>query len=268
MESENEHDLGINGEDEKSLSNFMLQKMGRFLLFNNYRENEQFTKKPELLKAAARNNCTSGIGVFYLVLLIGVLGTIGEFLPFVTPEVFPQINGTLVYIMMIVLNAGFILIFQDMNKKVDLMDPVRVLNVAYICFSVDALLAGLTIFSTQQGSSTFFELTLIMTILCYLPFYRKARGWFITSVRLQLDLKEANRKLAVKSRTDGLTGLMNRTALEEDKVFFLHHHLCIAMIDFDSFKKANDTLGHTYGDKILKDFSALLQAQLRDVSAG
>lgn len=309
MESENENDLGINGEDEKSLSNFMLQKMGRFLLFNNYRENEQFTKNPELLKAAARNNCTSGIGVFYLVLLIGVLGTIGEFLPFVTPEVFPQINGTLVYIMMIVLNAGFILIFQDMNKKVDLMDPVLVLNVAYICFSVDALLAGLTIFSTQQGSSTFFELTLIMTILCYLPFYRKARGWFIpfislvvpvltvnitdsdipaawqdqfdivifyilceiyiyikrnwfiTSVRLQLDLKEANRKLAVKSRTDGLTGLMNRTALEEDKVFFLHHHLCIAMIDFDSFKKANDTLGHTYGDKILKDFSALLQKQ-------
>lgn len=165
MESENENDLGINGEDEESLSYVMLQKIGRFLLFNNYRENEQFTKNPELLKAAARNNCTSGIGVFYLVLLIGVLGTIGEFLPFVTPEVFPQINGTLVYIMMIVLNAGFILIFQDMNKKVDLMDPVRVLNVAYICFSVDALLAGLTIFSTQQGSSNFFELTLIMTIL-------------------------------------------------------------------------------------------------------
>lgn len=192
MESENENDLGINGEDEKSLSHLMLQKMGRFLLFNNYRENEQFTKNPELLKAAARNNCTSGIGVFYLVLLIGVLGTIGEFLPFVTPEVFPQINGTLVYIMMIVLNAGFILIFQDMNKKVDLMDPVRVLNVAYICFSVDALLAGLTIFSTQQGSSTFFELTLIMTILCYLPFYRKARGWFIPFISLVVPVLTVN----------------------------------------------------------------------------
>lgn len=173
MESENKNDLGINGEKEESLSHVMLQKMSKFPLFNNYRENEQFIKNPELLKAAARNNCTSGIGVFYLVLLIGVLGTVGEFLPFVTPEVLPQINGTLVYIIMIALNAGFILIFQDMNQKIDLIDPVRVLNIAYICFSIDALLAGLTIFSTQKGSSPFFELTLIMTILCYLPFSEK-----------------------------------------------------------------------------------------------
>lgn len=112
MESENENDLGINGEKEESLFHVMLQKMSKFPLFNNYRENEQFIKNPELLKAAARNNCTSGIGVFYLVLLIGVLGIVGEFLPFVTPEVLPQINGTLVYIIMIALNAGFILFFR------------------------------------------------------------------------------------------------------------------------------------------------------------
>ncbi len=73
------------------------------------------------------------------------------------------------------------------------------------------------------------------------------------------------------SMTDPLTGLPNRRNFD----MFLESELrrsvryrrifSIMMIDFDDFKKYNDTFGHPAGDKILQDFSRIMKEAIRDV---
>ncbi|MDY3971758.1 MAG: GGDEF domain-containing protein [Clostridia bacterium] len=65
-----------------------------------------------------------------------------------------------------------------------------------------------------------------------------------------------------KSRTDSLTGLLNRSGFEDTVNNSLKMQpqkgiLCIC--DMDNFKLVNDTLGHPVGDKVLKQFAELLK---------
>jgi diguanylate cyclase (GGDEF)-like protein len=73
------------------------------------------------------------------------------------------------------------------------------------------------------------------------------------------------------SRHDGLTGLLNRRALEEaldtqvqrgrrnDEAF------CMMMIDVDHFKQINDRHGHIVGDSALKHLAAVMGGHVREV---
>lgn len=56
---------------------------------------------------------------------------------------------------------------------------------------------------------------------------------------------------------DGLTGLPNRRALEE-QLRALKAPYAIAMVDVDHFKKFNDTHGHDIGDQVLRLVAARL----------
>jgi len=62
---------------------------------------------------------------------------------------------------------------------------------------------------------------------------------------------------------DGLTGLPNRRALEE-QLRALGGDYTIAMVDVDHFKSFNDTHGHDIGDQVLK----LVAARLDEVEGG
>ena len=71
--------------------------------------------------------------------------------------------------------------------------------------------------------------------------------------------------LADEAQTDPLTGLPNRRAWDA-QVRRLHSEgtpLVIAMIDFDHFKRFNDTYGHPAGDRLLKETAAAWRDQLR-----
>jgi diguanylate cyclase (GGDEF)-like protein len=73
------------------------------------------------------------------------------------------------------------------------------------------------------------------------------------------------------SLTDPLTALPNRRSFdifmdnEIKRAGRYHRSFSVLMIDFDNFKKYNDSFGHPAGDKILKRCSGLIKSTIRDV---
>jgi diguanylate cyclase (GGDEF)-like protein len=74
---------------------------------------------------------------------------------------------------------------------------------------------------------------------------------------------------ASEARTDVLTGLANRRALEEilaaeiSRAHRFAHQLAIVLLDLDRFKEINDSFGHAAGDVMLRAVSRLLTSLAR-----
>lgn len=81
---------------------------------------------------------------------------------------------------------------------------------------------------------------------------------------LQENLSQANRHLIVRSSTDQLTGLCNRSSFFEQlelRVWNAQRRrvpFVLAMIDLDHFKSINDQFGHPAGDVVLRETGDLL----------
>ena len=71
------------------------------------------------------------------------------------------------------------------------------------------------------------------------------------------------------SRTDELTGLLNRRAFFEEVERRLAHHRrtgragTLIYVDLDNFKPVNDVHGHQRGDEVLRDLAAMLSTGTR-----
>lgn len=78
-------------------------------------------------------------------------------------------------------------------------------------------------------------------------------------------------ELSERVRNDGLTGLLNRTALEERAILELARArrddttLSVIVLDIDNFKQLNDTRGHPVGDEILRSVARRLERETRAV---
>jgi diguanylate cyclase (GGDEF)-like protein/PAS domain S-box-containing protein len=76
-------------------------------------------------------------------------------------------------------------------------------------------------------------------------------------------------RMAHLARHDGLTGLLNRTALDEQLTQILRlarrhgDKAGLLFIDLDNFKHVNDTLGHQCGDQLLTAVSRELEETVR-----
>ena len=89
----------------------------------------------------------------------------------------------------------------------------------------------------------------------------------------ELDLKARIQSLqsseAALARTDLLTGLPNRLALDEYVQQAIHRAqrnaspLCIGLLDLDDFKLVNDQHGHDAGDALLRAFGARVRETMR-----
>jgi diguanylate cyclase (GGDEF)-like protein len=73
----------------------------------------------------------------------------------------------------------------------------------------------------------------------------------------------------IHARTDFLTGAINNRYFNEilereiERSLRYKHPFTVAFIDFDNFKTINDTLGHTFGDMILRAIAERMKKHLR-----
>jgi len=85
----------------------------------------------------------------------------------------------------------------------------------------------------------------------------------------QKELLEDNSELTRMALTDNLTGLSNRTHMNQilHKEFsrFERHSQCfgIIMLDIDHFKSINDKFGHDAGDTVLKKLASIFEGAIR-----
>lgn len=88
--------------------------------------------------------------------------------------------------------------------------------------------------------------------------------------RMVTSLRESQASLLKRANTDGLTNLYNhryfheRLGQELKRSLRYSRPLSLIMIDLDGFKAVNDNLGHPAGDTILRSFSKILLAEIRD----
>jgi len=86
---------------------------------------------------------------------------------------------------------------------------------------------------------------------------------------LQRDIEAKNLLLQEAARTDSLTGLPNRRAIEEwaeRQIRGASRHgypLWVILADLDSFKNVNDSYGHDAGDLVLQKFAEVLRGTTR-----
>jgi diguanylate cyclase len=99
----------------------------------------------------------------------------------------------------------------------------------------------------------------------------KLEASFVESTR-ELDvIRDSLNKSEERARTDALTGLPNRHALDE---FFRvaqiaamekGEPLSVLLIDIDHFKSFNDNFGHGVGDQVLRLMAKVLRERVREI---
>jgi diguanylate cyclase (GGDEF)-like protein len=83
--------------------------------------------------------------------------------------------------------------------------------------------------------------------------------------KAHLDLYRAKMLAETLSRTDQLTGLLNRRALMEAVRADNPSVLALVITDIDRFKSVNDTYGHMVGDEVIRSVAQRMAAELSDL---
>lgn len=77
------------------------------------------------------------------------------------------------------------------------------------------------------------------------------------------DSVREKKRLEFKSRTDSLTGLLNKKTFEDETRNYIEENTAVSsafiFVDMDFFKNVNDLLGHVMGDQVIKDTAVKLQ---------
>ena len=102
-------------------------------------------------------------------------------------------------------------------------------------------------------------LIILMILILTVGFYWAVRLW------------RANQALSQSSQIDALTGLPNRSCLnqrlpaESERCQRFGHKFSLIIMDIDHFKQVNDTFGHLIGDQVLMIFAKIVQKTCRSI---
>jgi diguanylate cyclase (GGDEF)-like protein len=105
--------------------------------------------------------------------------------------------------------------------------------------------------------------TYIRSLVSEIEISRKRSEQYASS--LEEKVRERTKQLEELSKTDALTGLLNRRQMDEILTRELraaqrrNETIVLAYIDVNNFKKINDTKGHQYGDQVLCDIAMALK---------
>lgn len=97
----------------------------------------------------------------------------------------------------------------------------------------------------------------------------EAEAYQLELRQLNANLKSTNKELEYLALYDQLTGLPNRSLVQDrlQQALFVarrnRHALTVMLLDLDSFKEINDTLGHAAGDQLLKEVGFRFADSLR-----
>jgi diguanylate cyclase len=134
---------------------------------------------------------------------------------------------------------------QGRGEVNTLMEPVRGLNLLPVIFGTlsIAILAVSIVKSLSAGTESMALGSLLLVI--------------IRMVMTQGEVRHLGKSNYLDARTDHVTGLSNRRGFLEDGGARLaalkpSEQLGIVLIDLDGFKEVNDSIGHAYGDELLK----------------
>ena len=102
-------------------------------------------------------------------------------------------------------------------------------------------------------------ITALNVIICWVCFdnYRRRK--------LLQELEQARAIMEAASQHDFLTGLPNRSKFMKDLEQMIDAKVpcTVMMLDIDNFKKINDTMGHAFGDEVLRNLAVRLQSMFR-----
>lgn len=108
-----------------------------------------------------------------------------------------------------------------------------------------------------------------LLIIFYIFYFFNKKRWLLTQEDLEKEILEKTKELQKLSITDKLTGLYNRSKLDEVILNRIevskrtNHKFYVVMIDIDFFKKVNDEHGHLIGDAVLIEFTNIIKNNIR-----
>ncbi len=116
-------------------------------------------------------------------------------------------------------------------------------------------------------------------MLFFVGWAESLRSWSITVIlataiafpvsraigKAHLELFRSKAEVEVLSRTDELTGLLNRRALMQMAALQPPETMVLVIADIDRFKRVNDNHGHMTGDAVIQMVSRVAQSELGDL---
>jgi diguanylate cyclase len=150
------------------------------------------------------------------------------------------------------------------------MDKMAVGGAGFLARCSLALLVTCAVVSAFMGFEVRPSTSMVQIIgsLPLLVLYPLVVG--LTTYRLARRLREQNQLLSEESRTDGLSGLLNRRYWEDavsaefQRCLRSKRRASLLMLDIDHFKSINDRYGHPVGDEVIRNVAAILRAALRE----
>lgn len=145
-------------------------------VYADYLASEAFARE------VASNNLTMGIAVSSLIAVIGFLGIFDLNSDYANISVFPVIASEWVYLFLLLANLPnlFLLLWLQKHPQAAELE----IRICFANLAVNAILSGFTLYSTQEGSSYFFELVLMMMVICVLPYYKVGHGLSLVALSL------------------------------------------------------------------------------------